>query len=449
MPETILKKKNVLVVSSRFPPQGGIGALRVLKFVKYLGCFGWQPTVLTVKEGAFYYLDVGLLEEIPHGINVYRTYIFDPAEFYRKIKKLFSFGSPKKKVQKHRLSSLEFEREKGVWSSLKSLLVDYLFIPDSDIGWLPSALLKGLRIIHNKNIDVIFTSAPPFSNLIVGLLLKILTKKPWVVDYRDIWAGSGLFAKQQKLIAAIHRVLEQKVIKEADLVVSTTERTTKFLQNSFPIVDSRKYITITNGFDPSDFKRSIQIPKQRNPKCVIAHVGSITPAGASRTFFEAIEQIPESVKSELEIVFAGGLNAPDRKFIEESNFNHSVQIKNFVSHSEAIKIQLDADILVCIYGKFKTGSLHRSAKLYEYIASGKPILALIEVDSATGDLLSEVNASIIVDIDDMEGIKKQILFLFEKFKCGELQLKRDIDFKKYERKELTRQLSEVMDKLLN
>jgi glycosyltransferase involved in cell wall biosynthesis/MoaA/NifB/PqqE/SkfB family radical SAM enzyme len=447
MSETTLKKKNALVLSSRFPPQGGIGTLRVLKFVKYLSSFGWQPTVLTVKEGLCHYPDVALLEEIPRDVNVYRAIFFDLRGLFRKVRRFFPFGNHKKKIQKHGLPSFEIEKGKGSQNSLKDVLEDCLYIPDSDIGFLPHFLLKGLWIIRNKPIDVIFTSAPPFSNLVVGLLLKMLTKKPWIVDYRDVWTSSERYAGRQKFITAIHKALEQKIIQKADLVVSTTDRMTAFHQNIFPEVPSEKFITITNGFDSFDFKQPTLMPRLRNSKCIMAHAGSITPVGASKTFFEAVNQIPENIKSEIEIVFAGNLYAPDRKFIEESNFNHLTRIKNFVSHSEAIKIQLDADILVCILGKFKTGHLHRSAKLYEYIASGKPILALIETDSATEDLLREVGGSIIVDIDDIEGIKKAILFLFAKFKCGELQSQRDMDLKKYERKELTRQLSEAMDKL--
>ncbi|KPL02135.1 MAG: hypothetical protein AMJ73_09210, partial [candidate division Zixibacteria bacterium SM1_73] len=202
-----MKERKVLLITYYFPPMGMGGVQRTSKFAKYLPGFGWTPFVLTVKDVHYWAEDPSLLEELPPEVKVIRTGSFDPLRISFKLKSLF-----KKRKQRNK-----YVKES---TAQRSKLSSWLFFPDSKIGWVPFALLSGLNLIRKERIDLIFTTSPPPSLHLVGYLLKLLTGKPWVVDFRDPWTGYKFEIFPTRLHLFLKNQLVRLIIKNADRIIS-------------------------------------------------------------------------------------------------------------------------------------------------------------------------------------------------------------------------------------
>lgn len=225
-------KKHVLIISHYFPPFAGGAITRVTKFVKYLPLYGWQSTVLTAdKDFEEVPLDESLLKEVPANTEIYRIPSYEPVEFRKQV-------------------ALKVKEKPGLKAKAyyftRDLVSSYLLIPDRVLLWVFRAYGKAARIIQEKNIEIIFTTSPPHSLQILGLLLIKRTGKKWVTDFRDDWAGNPLFQKN-RFFNKVQFFLERKVVQKADrIIVATPESRDKFLKN-YPRMSPDKFVVISNG----------------------------------------------------------------------------------------------------------------------------------------------------------------------------------------------------------
>ncbi|TFG88261.1 MAG: hypothetical protein E4H16_05330, partial [Candidatus Atribacteria bacterium] len=246
----------ILIVSYHFPPDLSVGAVRPRKFVEYLPRSGWDPIVLTVHERYHDSVD-GPGSSSESGVKVFKT-IKIPSfrTFFLSVKKIYLSVRKHENIKQHmdEWNPPEQESVEPIIEKLKRYFLSlFVLLPDDNAGWIFPAGVKGIWLILRYRIDVIYTTSPPSSSLVAGLLLKIITGKRWVTDFRDPWIGEMKpFFMRSRLSDHIERWLEKMVIEKSDHIVSVTPEMTEKLRERYPYLEANKFSTIWNGYDPSD-----------------------------------------------------------------------------------------------------------------------------------------------------------------------------------------------------
>jgi len=252
--------KKALVIAYFFPPLGGSGVQRTLKFVKYLPMSGILPVVSTVNSGHNFAYDESLLEEIPPEVEVYRSSSLETLWLREALEKIASLRGSKKIEEESKVEPSEPPRR-----SLKQRVFDfidnYLFIPDSKVRWLPFGFLKSLQVARREQVDYIFSSSYPYTVHLIALLVHKFYRKPWIADFRDPWVGNKAMQKELPFRKNLDAWLERKVVENASFLLNVTPALTEMYKNRYPEY-AYKMITITNGFDPADFQEITEIPQE-------------------------------------------------------------------------------------------------------------------------------------------------------------------------------------------
>lgn len=446
------------MVACYFPPYGGMGCQRALKFVKYLPQNKWVPTVLTVKEKKtkkdsptkeeFYKpKDPSLLKDIPFGVKVYRTPILEFTLFLKKIffkgvKKVSSAESPEKLAQTKRNVFFKYVRT-------------FLDFPDHEIGWLPFALYKGLQIIKKEKIDVIFTTSPPHSIHLIGCLLKYLTKKPWVIDFRDPWTKEVWFNPATPLRRRMEEGLERYILSYADKIICNTGPMKEDFINSYPGISKDKFVVITNGFDKEDLQ---DLKRENQEKFTITYTGTMCISFDAKEsirynpvhFFKALRKLldekPE-LEDKIQVIFAVFIREEldVLKLVKDLGLEKVLKIYQFLSHQECMQHLVNSDVLLLIHHAGQRSKDWVPAKLYEYLGVGKPVLALIpQEQGAAYRILEETKAGVITSPDNVDDIKEAIykMYLNYQDRVPFQNIDKDKVFQ-YERSNLTKKLTEV------
>jgi len=359
--------KNVLIVSYYFPPAGMGGIQRAAKFVKYLPSFGWNPLVLTVKDIAYYAKDETFLEDVKEA-ETYRTHSLDPLRI--------SYSLNLKKSFK--------EVESGGKESFFRSLSTWLFVPDNKILWLPFAVRQAVKLCKKKKIDLVFTTAPPFSAHLIGSYLKKRLKIPWVADFRDGWTHGEQYRTATTLHDVVNRRLEKSVIVHADAVTGVAEDIIDKLRHD----TGKKYYVITNGFDTEDFPGSVKVD---NTKFIMTFGGTAVEMVNPNTFAPVIKnavQKNREFERDYEVHFAGLMNKnrvkkifaeygiPEKKMVFFDYLNH----KNYIDH--LVKSHL---LLFTISEKSSRGLI--TGRIFELLATQVPILAVVP-DSEAREIIN-------------------------------------------------------------
>jgi len=443
------RMKKVLIITYLFPPLGGVGVQRTIKFVKYLPNYGWQPIVLTVKKPEYWIEDPSLETEIPKTAKVYRTASFELEKLHNIIKNLLETLSAKiekflfKKI--NLINAIDW-RLKKFFSTINS----WLFIPDRKIGWLPFAMLRGWWIIKKEKIDVIFTTSPPNSVHLIGYLLKKLTGKPLVVDFRDPWTQGIYWNPVTEIHKKIEEFMENAILRSADKVISVLGDIGNDLMTKYSLLDSkRKFITIPNGFDPDDFKVNVN-PK--NSKFTITYTGVFYGRQTPLYFLNALRELIDErkeIEKEIQVIFVGKLSNFYKDKIKQLSLNKIVKYVGYVPHQKSIEFILNSDVLLLIIGSGEGSDRIYTGKIFEYLAANKPILALIP-EGAAANLIALTKSGVVVPPENVGSIKQAIYNLYLRHKVGDLKVDSDRSLiQKYDRKKLTKDLADVFEGILH
>ena len=406
-------QRRILIVTYLFPPAGGVMVQRVLKFVKYLPHFHWQPTVLTVRNPDHKMLDRGLLKDVPEQTKILRTVTIEPSKLFHFVRPWFD--KTKSAFFKKKTSTDTGGFDPMPKQSLATKISTFIFIPDNRIGWLPFALLSMLRKLRKQKFDMIFSSSPPFSVHLVGLLAKLILKKPWVVDFRDLWVFNPHKKPSTKVHLVISKYVEHQVLGIADKILTVSGPLGEDLKVMYPDVPSGKFEVIPNGYDADDFEMNTH--RKRNEKFSIGHIGSLYMASGRTPYYFLLalshlnKEIPD-LAQRMEVFFVGAVDRHNRKIIDrmmsELNLGDILRCVDMVSHSKAISYMREFDVLLFMIGKSVKGCGSSrgciSGKLYEYLAARKPVLALAE-KGPIEELMKESRCGVLVDHDDTEKIK--------------------------------------------
>jgi len=432
-----------LIVTYYFPPAGGSGVQRTLKFVKYLPEFGWEPVVLTARDADYPSFDETLLGEVPPEGRVYRSKIVEPYAIYRKLT-----GKKMGEALDVSLLTLGDQRQR-LSERISEWVRDAIFVPDARIGWLPFAVAMGKKIIRKEGIDMLYTTAPPYTTLLIGLFLKRATGLPWVVDFRDSWIG-WLTAPQWRpwFSRRLEFRLEEAVLKEADRILVVSNGVKEDLLSRHPELDDERWVWLPNGYDAEDFV-DVPLPPQ-DDRLTITYTGSLYGPRNPHYLLIALRELfrkkPE-LKSQLKFKFVGRIAAPILKELEDPEFAGVFETLPYLKHRESVGHLLASDVSLLIIDDAPVNKGILTGKLFEYIGARRPILALAPEGNAA-ELIRRYKLGFVVHPKDVPAIKRLLLHLVEEWQNMQLKFQaNNSDVEKFDRKNLTKELQGIFEEL--
>lgn len=421
--------KKALVIAYFFPPLGGSGVQRTLKFVKYLPESGILPIVSTVNGGHNFAHDESLLDEVPREVKVYRSSSLETLWLREVVEKIASLRGAKKaeteetdeKPNDQTQDPLKNSEEPNTPAptpsesprrSLKQRVFEfidnYLFIPDSKVRWLPFGFLKSLQVARREQVDYIFSSSYPYTVHVIALLVHKFYRKPWIADFRDPWVGNKAMQKELPFRIKLDAWLERKVVENARYVLNVTPALTEMYQNRYPEY-AYKMITITNGFDPADFQEITEIPQE---KFTLIHTGIIAENYDMDTFTEGVgrflTQHPEAGNN-FQALFIGYV-PPQHEERMKSRLQDTVVFKPYMRHKDVLNYLAGAQLQFMTFDR--SVDIAYSGKLFDYIGIGKPVLGLLP-EGIAAKLIRERDLGRVVALEDPEGLAQAVSVYYE------------------------------------
>lgn len=433
--------KNVLIVTYYFPPSGGPGVQRVLKFCTYLLEFGWRPIILTVKDADYPARDESLLNEIPSEAVVYRTPIFEPYDIYRKF-------TGKKKGTPVDVNTIPKPGEKR---SLQEAIAEFIratfFIPDARIGWKKSAVAEGLEIIRNHDIQAIYSSSPPYTCSLIARELKRRSGLPWIAGFRDPWTGFLSTPKRWFLPAMIDRHYEHAVFAECDRMDVAWEGIRKDFHAKYPDVPTDKVAHLPNGFDSADFPTVEVLAKEH---FTVTYTGSMYGKRNPETFFAAVARLVERGlvdPARIRLQFIGRFGAEVRAMFDHPVLDGSIVVHEYMAHAASVRHLFQSDALLMVVDDFTGNEEIVPGKVYEYIGSGRPVIALAP-EGAVTRVIEETASGRCARSQDIDGIADIFLDFYRQWDAGTLgTAQKRADVAQFERREVTRKLASLLDEI--
>ncbi len=428
--ESVSEQRRVLVIAYYFPPMGLSGVQRTLKYVKYLPQFGWQPTVLTVEPHGYFAHDETLLKELEgRDVQVVRTKSAGPGKMFAR----------KETVK------LPSERMRKFLSRVS----DTFFIPDNKIGWKRKAVAAALALHKRTPFDLIFATAPPFTDFLIGAQLKELMKKPLVFDYRDPW----LEYPHKFYPTPFHKlrtiILERRALKASSFVVTTNRRVKELLIKRYGFLSYNDIEIIPQGFDPDDFKGYLGphsdgiVP--RSNKMRITYAGVFWEDRVPDYFLYALNELflehPE-MRNKIEALFIGKFRHENAKLVEKLHLGDAVRVVDYLPHQQCVNNLVASDVLWMIVGD----GVGSPGKAYEYLGARKPILGCVP-DGFMKQTILEAGGRVAAP-KDIVGIKQIIEEYFRQYEKGTLRGPKAEVVDKYNRVKLTGQLVKVFESLM-
>lgn len=405
----------VLMVAYYFPPAGGAGVQRPLKFARYLPDFGWQPVILTPRGADYPARDETLLAELPADLPIIRTPIVEPYALYRRLT-----GRPAGAAVDLAVLSLgEHERRRPA-ERLAEWLRAACFVPDARLGWLPFAVAAGYRAIRHRQISAIYTTAPPYTCHLIGWWLKRLTGRPWVCDWRDSWIG-WLSAPQYRppLARLIERAMERAVVRDADWHIVAAPAIRADLVRRTADAAARRWTVITNGFDPADVPAAVG----REDRLTIVHTGTLyglrRPTALLRGL-DILRQAAPMAFADLRLRFVGRVAAAIADELTGPAYRDVVELIPYVPHAVSLGHLQSADLALLVVDANPRAPEITTGKIYEYLGARRPILALAPPDGLAGRLIRGLDAGWVVAPDDAAGVAEVLARCHAAWRTGDL-----------------------------
>ena len=410
--------KKVLVITYYWPPRGGAGVQRWVKFIKYFKDQNINPFIISVDPDFASYplIDNSLKNDIPDNTNVYLTKTNEPYSFYKKIN---NNQTP--------YAGFANEGRPNFFQKIARFIRGNFFIPDSRKGWNNFAYKKAVEILEKENIDTVITTSPPHSTQLIGLKLKETQNIKWIADLRDPWTDIYYYKSMLHTKWAKQKDLnyEKRVIEKSDKVVVVSDSIKQLLLNKSNLVKESKIHIIPNGFDDDDFLVS---SKNNNSKFLLSYVGTITKD-------YPLDSIKKSISNlNINLEFTGKADEPTKLLLNEvASFN------NHVKHKESINLLLASDMLLLVIPKISNNKGILTGKLFEYLGARKPILCIGPTDGDAAKIIEECKAGKTFDYSDENGIYDFI----ETYMSNEFIFENK-NYLKYSRRNLTKNLSKIL-----
>jgi len=384
----------VLIVTYYWPPSGGAGVQRWLKFSKYLPEFGWEPIILTVDPAyaAYPVTDYSLVNDLPVSLKVYFTPALDYFSIYKKDQtKIPSAGFANNTDKSFKGKILRFVRGN-------------FFIPDPRKGWNKYAIKRACELIKAEGINHVITTSPPHSTQLIGLRIK--KKFPdikWIADLRDPWTDIYYYKQFYPTVfsKAIDLKYEKSVLKNSDKIITVGSSLKTLFSSKIKDLE-QKIEVITNGYDQSDFN---EVPVSNPSRFTLTYVGTLSDIYPIEGLIPALKTLHSSGKDFL-LRFVGTVSEKTRKMIELEIPAKYLEFLPYAIHNEAIKYMISSSLLILIIPLHQSSKSIITGKIFEYLASGKPILCLGPVDGDAAEIISKCKAGRTFSYFDTANISK-------------------------------------------
>ena len=422
--------KKVLIVTYYWPPAGGPGVQRWLKFVKYLRDFGMEPIVY-VPENPHYPIEDSTLErEVPKDIKILKQPLFEPYG----LAKLFS-----SKKTKRISSGIIQTKNQSIAEKFMLWVRGNFFIPDARKFWVKPSVAYLNSVIDEEQIQTVITTGPPHSVHLIGHQLKNAKSVKWVADFRDPWTSIG-YHKKLKLTKASqkkHKNLEREVLKGADQIVVTSATTKK----EFETLTSKPIEVITNGYDVGP---AVEYSLDRN--FTISHIGSLltgrNPINLWKTLSRLASEDPV-FRADLQLEFMGVVSKDVMDSMYKNELGPYIKMRGYGTHTDAQRRQRQSQVLLLVEIDSQETKGIIPGKLFEYMAAKRPILAIGPKDWEVGQLIEETNSGVVFDYQDKDVLRNQILKWYAEFKKNRLVCPSK-NIEQYSRQNLTAHLAQLL-----
>ena len=432
-------RKRVLVITYYWPPAGGVAVQRWLKFVKYLRDFGWEPVVYTPENPEIFYDDHSLVKDIPDGVEVIKRQIWEPYSIYKWI--------TGRKGTKLGLGFANETGKKGRFNGIMVWLRGNLFIPDARIFWVNPSVRFLSRYLHQHPVDAIVTNGPPHSMHLIGLKLKRKFNLPWLADFRDPWTNIDFYneLKLTRLADRYHHQLEKKVVNTADAVTVVSYQ----MKSEFDSLGGRNIYVLTNGYDTDDIPALS--PTATANHFSICYIGTMNRARNPVVLWQALNRlcsINDDFASKLKIRLAGQIDSSVFDAIEAENLANKFEFLGLLPHGKAMELLGSSQVLLLVVNNTPNAKGIVTGKFFEYLATGKRILAIGPADGDLAQIISETDSGDVIDYSDADGAFQVLTNYFELFNEGNLNPETK-GIEKYSRKALTGRLAEILNQITN
>jgi len=433
------KVKKVLIITYYWPPGGGAGVQRWLKFVKYLRGEGFEPVIYTPSNPENPVDDESLLKDIPTGLEVIKTPIWEPYDLYK------SFIG-RKKNEKINTGFLSEKKKNPVMEKIAVWLRGNLFIPDARKFWIAPSVKFLTSYLSRHPVDAIISTGPPHSMHLIALGIKKNMHIPWLADFRDPWTNIDYYKDLMLTPSADrkHHRLEKEVLTTADVVVTIGET----MRQEFEKICNRKVEVITNGFDEDDVYTG---PVAPDKKFSLAHIGTLVKSRNPKMLWQVLGEIAgedRSFASDLEIKLVGKVDVSVTESIYEEGLEKYVSKTDYLDHSRVMRVQQESAVLLLLLNDTPNSKGILTGKFFEYLAARRPVLCIGPVDGDAARIISETGCGVTVDFNDKVRLKEAVAEYYQTFKNG-LPVTGENNFDRYSRKRLTNVLAGLLNRMIN
>jgi glycosyltransferase involved in cell wall biosynthesis len=453
--------RRVLVVAYNFPPVGGVGILRTLKYVTYLPASGWEPIVLTARNPGVAMRDEDSERNLPPGLRVERAFSPEPTKLRRVLglaaRRLWRAGGPARGSGAGAAGAVAdasvTPRRASPWLSRLSTAwvgaTHLMFYPDEQIAWALFALRRGLAVVRDTPIDVVYSSSAPISGHLAAALIAHKAGLPWVADFRDPWIGNAFAVRPRGLHAYLQRRIESRIVRLADRVVFPTFGVAEAYARRYPRA-AHRFVVIPNGYDRTDFPdRPASSRPASDGRFHLAYGGSLYGERELELFLEGLDLLvarrPE-VPDRLTVDFIGWLSLHNQaiagRYSAPTRLGPMLDFAGFLPHREAVARLAAADALLQVIGDGPGKGQIQGAKLMEYVGLDRPILAVVPEGDARA-LLRELDWGIVAD-PTPEGVADGI----ERLLAAPRPTRPADPEGRYDRVNLTRRLAGLLDEVV-
>jgi len=431
--------RKVLIITYYWPPSGGAGVQRWLKFSKYLREFGWEPVIYTPENPEAPAIDTSLAADIPEGITIIKRPIIEPYAAYKR----FIGMKPSDKVN---AGFLQEKQKPGMAEGFAVWLRGNFFIPDARRFWIrPSAkFLK--KYVTEHPVDAIVSTGPPHSMHLIAMQLNKSLAIPWLADFRDPWTSID-FYHQLKLTSVadkLHHKLEKKVLTAATAVTVVSRE----MINDFKRIVDREYNLVTNGYDEQDI--SPLSHDELDKKFSISHIGSLNaarnPVNLWTTLAKLIKELPD-FKQFLQIKLVGKVDINVLESIHINGLNPYLSRIEYMPHQEVMLEIQKSQVLLLLINNTPNAKGILTGKIFEYFAVKRPILCIGPEDGDAAALLKETNAGQTIHFDDDTKLEQAILGLYQDYR-NKIVFNPGNSYQQFSRKKLTESISKILEQML-
>ena len=436
--------KRVLIISYYWPPTGGSGVQRWVKFAKYLPSEGWQPVIYTPENPEQLAIDESLAAEIPETVEVVKTRILEPYELYKKLLRKSGHSKEAVEVNPVNAQNKSFLQKVAMW------VRGNLFRPDPRCLWIRPSVKFLKKYLEEHPVDLIVSTGPPQSMHMIALKLARQTGLPWIADFRDPWTKIFYF-KHLSMTRATerwHHKMERKVLDEATAVVAVSP----LVQQEFQAMTQTPVELITNGFDECDFAAEKCTEAYGGPEkpFVITHTGLFAADGNPTVLWEVLAEkckVCDEFRKLLRINLIGKTDEQIIKAICDAGLEDNLNNLGYQPHAKAIEEQRQASLLILPLRKEPEYKAVLPGKLFEYLASWRPVLGIGQPDGAMSMILNNTKTGLVLDWEDKKSIARYIDLCWDKHLKGCLTVE-NADISQFTRRNLTCRMAELFDKTI-